>query len=62
MNLLLKGTMHEIFEQGVFTQVRPLRVGDLGKKIMVGVFYFKFYRQIIFKYVKKQYKMGDFLA
>jgi hypothetical protein len=32
----LKGSNHEIFEHGVFTQIRPVRVGDLaelGQKI-----------------------------
>jgi hypothetical protein len=26
----LKGPKHEIFESGFFTQIRPVRVGDLG--------------------------------
>jgi hypothetical protein len=26
----LKGSKHEIFSSGVFTQIRPVRVGDLG--------------------------------
>jgi|688.fasta_scaffold308073_1 hypothetical protein len=28
----LKGPMHEIFEHGVFTQIRPVRVGSLGTR------------------------------
>ena len=26
----LKGPKHKIFESGFFTQIRPVRVGDLG--------------------------------
>jgi hypothetical protein len=28
----VKGPKHEIFERWVFTQIRPVRVGDLGNK------------------------------
>ncbi len=28
----LKGPKHEIFEKGVFTQIRPVWVGDLGTR------------------------------
>jgi hypothetical protein len=27
---LLKGPKHEIFESGFFTEIRPVRIGDLG--------------------------------
>ncbi len=45
--LSLKGPKHEIFEHGVFNQIKPVRVGGLGtrpkkcKKIMVGALYAK---------------------
>ncbi len=26
----LKGPKHEIFESGFFTEIRPVRIGDLG--------------------------------
>ncbi len=26
----LKGSKHEIFESGFFTEIRPVRIGDLG--------------------------------
>jgi hypothetical protein len=29
-HLSLKGAKHEIFEIGFFTEIRPVRVGDLG--------------------------------
>jgi hypothetical protein len=44
----LKGPKHEIFEQGLFTQIRLVRVSDLGtkpensKKVWLGAFYFNF--------------------
>jgi hypothetical protein len=49
--LCKKGSMHEIFKNGVFTQIRPVRVGDLGigqknQKFMFGAFYFNFYQRI----------------
>ena len=28
--LVLKGPKHEIFESGFFTEIRPVRIGDLG--------------------------------
>jgi hypothetical protein len=39
----LKGPTHEIFESGFFTQIRPVRVDDLGlakknESLQVGVF------------------------
>ncbi len=42
---------YEIFEHGVFTQIRTVRVGDLGtrlkiRKFMPGALYFNFYRRI----------------
>ncbi len=30
MFLSLKGPKHEIFESGFFTEIRPVRIGDLG--------------------------------
>jgi hypothetical protein len=29
-NNSLKGPKHEIFESGFFTEIRPVRIGDLG--------------------------------
>jgi hypothetical protein len=29
---ILKGPKHEIFEHGIFTQIKPAGVGDLGTK------------------------------
>ncbi len=30
IGLVLKGPKHEIFESGLFVQIRPVRLGDLG--------------------------------
>ncbi len=30
LNTSLKGPKHEIFEGGFFTEIRPVRIGDLG--------------------------------
>jgi hypothetical protein len=30
VDLYLKGPKHEIFESGFFTDIRPVRIGDLG--------------------------------
>ena len=29
-SMRLKGPKHEIFESGFFTEIRPVRIGDLG--------------------------------
>jgi hypothetical protein len=50
MKYALKESQHEKFEQGVFKQIRPVRVDDLGTrpkkffiKNMVGALYFNFF-------------------
>jgi hypothetical protein len=30
VSIPLKGPKHEIFESGFFTEIRPVRIGDLG--------------------------------
>jgi hypothetical protein len=53
---------YEIFEHGVFTQIRPVRVGDLGtrpkiQKTMAGALNLNFYRRIFFS--EKGYYLRD---
>jgi hypothetical protein len=58
-----KGPKHEIFVAGIFTQIRPVWVGDLGtrlkksKKFMFGALYYALFPGIfVVAYSAKKYK------